>query len=262
MSEKDLKQVLAMSNSAVGTWVRRNAPDLPPMHLRQVLGYCRFSSSGQNETSIEKQQDYIATHCDQKGWRVPEFFCDRARTGKDDQRPAWQQLIRKLRPGTIVVVHEMTRFARQAFTFLKMLREVHAAGGTVELVNASTSDTMYLTIMAAVAEYDFRAVVTRLRDGRVQAIAKGMPYRKASYGFSRVGKHFVINEDEAKWIRDMVRMRIEGATMGEIVRYLTENKAPTRTGGKWSVCRISQIMYSPLIAGILVAKRPEFSWER
>lgn len=260
-NNKTIKQVLAMSNSAAGRWAQRNAPALPPMNLRQTLGYCRFSAAGQNPATIDKQQEFISDHCINKGWRKPIFFCDHARTGANDERPAWQDLIKRVRPGTIVVVHEMTRFARQAYIFLKMMRQVQAAGGTVELVNANTNDTMYLTIMAAVAEYDYRSVTTRLRDGRMLAVAKGVPYRKPSFGFAKEGKGFVINEVEAHWIREMFKMRMERASIGDIVRYLTENKVPTRTGGKWSAQRVGQILYNPLVAGYLVTKRPIFSWE-
>lgn len=262
MDENHVRKVLSSSDSALGKWTGRAETEQLPLHLRPVLGYCRYSTAGQNEATIDKQMEYISTYCEQKGYRSPRFFSDRARTGENDNRPAWQQLRGLIRPGTIVVVHESTRFGREAFTFLSMLRQVHSAGGIVELVNSSTNDTMYLTIMAAVAEYDYRSVASRLRDGRMQAVAKGKPYRKPPYGYGKAEKEFVINEVEAIWVREMFRMRLEGATIGEIVRYLTANKAPTRTGGKWSVGRVTQVLYSPLYAGYLVEKRPVFKWEK
>ncbi len=259
---KNINQVLAMSNSAIGRWVNRKDRDEVPLHLRTVLGYCRYSSSGQHEETIEKQEEFITERAKSKGLRKPRFFKDRAVSGVIEDRAGWNEMMRHVRPGVIVMVHEITRLARETFSALKLIRQVQAAGGAIEFVNIDAKDTIYLTIMSAVAEYDYRSVVTRLRDGRVQAVAKGIPYRKPCYGYKKVGKDFVINEVEAKWVREIFRMRLEGATGGEIVRSLVNRKAPTRTGGLWSTSRVSQILYNPLYAGYLVQKRPVFAWEK
>ena len=262
MVKKNVNEVLAMSNSAIGRWAKKKDRDEVPLHLRTVLGYCRYSSNGQQEETIEKQEEFITAHAKSKGMREPRFFKDRAVSGVTDDRAGWNEMVRHVRPGVTVMAHEITRLARETFSALKMIRQIQAAGGTIEFVNIDAKDTIYLTIMSAVAEYDYRSVVTRLRDGRVQAVAKGIPYRKPCFGYDKVGKDFVINEVEAQWVREIFRMRLEGATCGQIVRSLVNRKAPTRTGGLWSTTRVNQILYNPLYAGYLVQKRPVFAWEK
>lgn len=262
MNKPDIHKVLAMSNSAVGRWADRAAPPPVPLQERKVLAYERYSSAGQREATIEKQEEFIEAHCLNRGMGKPKHFADRAVSGVSDDRAAWKEMMRLVDSTAVVVIHEITRLARETLTALKMIHQVQKAGGMVEIVNIQTQDTIYLTIMSAVAEYDYRSVNTRLRDGRMQAVARGVPYRKTPFGYTKVGKDFEINEAEARWVREIFQMRLAGSTTIGITNHLNRLKAPTRSGSNWTPTRISQILYNPIYAGVLVAKRPLFAWEK
>lgn len=261
MAVQNIREILASSQSALGRRPGRRI-DPTPLRARPVLGYCRFSTRGQHETSIEKQQEFIASHAKGKDMRPPRFFNDRGVSGVTDDRAAWKELVSWIRPGTIVIVHEITRLARDTLTALNMIRQVQLAGGEVDIINIGTTDNIYLTIMAAVAEYDYHSVITRMRDGRVQAVAMGFPLRKPAYGYTKTERDFLICEAEAYWVREIFKMRLEGASYGQIVRFLVRSGAPTKMGGQWHSCQVSTILHAPLYGGYLVQKRPIFAWEK
>ena len=258
---KAVLNMLALSNSALGRKSAKADSQKIPKHMRPVFGYCRYSTQGQHETSIEKQKEYILEYAKQKELRTPEFFSDRAQTGRTEKRPSFRQMLSRVRPGTIVIVHEITRFARETHVFLGMIRQIQKAGGTIEFVNVGKTDGIYLTILAAMAEYDFQNTVTRLRDGRMQAAAAGKTLRRVVFGYRKVGDDFEIDEDKARFIRTAFRMRANGASYSEIGRYMEANHVQTESGGQWTGARVARLLYQPLYAGYVINKRPIFEWE-
>ena len=79
-----------------------------------VYGYCRVSSKEQN---LDRQLLSMKVH------DVPEknLYCDKE-SGKDFNRPAWQTLIRKLRPGDVLYIKSIDRLGRNYDEILKMWR--------------------------------------------------------------------------------------------------------------------------------------------
>ena len=55
--------------------------------------YARYSSDSQREESIEGQLRECHAYAEQRGLTVLQTYVDRAKTGKNDNRPAFQQMI-------------------------------------------------------------------------------------------------------------------------------------------------------------------------
>ncbi len=91
-----------------------------------AIGYTRFSSSQQNESSTEVQLEVIFRHCQEAGTAIAEVYGDEGRTGTNDRRPEFQLAISAIRarkvPGVpkgrkaaYVVVYKFDRFSRGAY---------------------------------------------------------------------------------------------------------------------------------------------------
>lgn len=76
--------------------------------------YCRVSSKDQN---LDRQLAAL------EPWQVPEgnIFCDR-QSGKDFERPAYQRLIRRLRPGDQLIIKSIDRLGRNYEEILEQWR--------------------------------------------------------------------------------------------------------------------------------------------
>ncbi|MDR0675718.1 MAG: recombinase family protein [Elusimicrobiota bacterium] len=76
--------------------------------------YARFSSSKQNETSIEGQIQACYNFAKQEGYKVINEYIDRAKTGGTDERYSFQKMIRESYSHQFqyIIVYQLDRFAR------------------------------------------------------------------------------------------------------------------------------------------------------
>ena len=79
-----------------------------------VVIYARFSSSKQNETSIEAQLKECYEFCRRNEYIVIREYIDRAATGTNDNRKDFQRMIddSNKRDFEGIVVYQLDRFAR------------------------------------------------------------------------------------------------------------------------------------------------------
>lgn len=61
---------------------------------KNAVIYARYSSTAQNEQSIEGQIHVIKEFALKGGYNIIETYIDRAMTGKNDDRPDFQRMIR------------------------------------------------------------------------------------------------------------------------------------------------------------------------
>jgi hypothetical protein len=83
--------------------------------------------------------------------------------------------------------------------------------------------------------------------------ANGGIRNKSLYGYRIVGerysKQFEIVEDEAELIRDAAKWYLDGMSLAMICRKLNDAGRLTRTGHKWSVKTLSQVLRSETVMG-------------
>ena len=82
---------------------KKKAGDLSPAVI-----YARFSSSGQREESITGQIRDCTAWAERNGFEILRTYEDRARTGTNDRRPAFQQMIRDAKSGSFSAISGIT----------------------------------------------------------------------------------------------------------------------------------------------------------
>ena len=85
--------------------------------MRGAVVYARYSSERQNDQSIEGQLDICQRYAAENGLTIIDTYIDRAMTGTNDQRPAFQQMLAdcaKPVPWDIVLVYAIDRFGRNS----------------------------------------------------------------------------------------------------------------------------------------------------
>lgn len=132
------------------------------------IGYQRVSTLDQN---TDRQLD---------GVPVDKLFTDKA-SGKDTNRPALQQALDYAREGDTLVVHSMDRLARNVEDLRRVVRQLTSRGVQVEFVKEhllftgedSPMNTLLLSMLGAVAEFERAIILERQREGIALAKAKG-----------------------------------------------------------------------------------------
>jgi DNA invertase Pin-like site-specific DNA recombinase len=134
----------------------------------QRVGYQRVSTIDQN---TERQLD---------GVEVDKVFTDKA-SGKDTNRPQLACALEYVREDDTLVVHSMDRLARNLEDLRRIVRELTSSGVKVEFVNESLTfagddspmNTLLLSMLGAVAEFERSMIIERQREGIAIAKAAG-----------------------------------------------------------------------------------------
>jgi DNA invertase Pin-like site-specific DNA recombinase len=136
--------------------------------MGQRVGYKRVSTIDQN---TDRQLD---------GVELDKMFSDKA-SGKDTQRPQLVACLEYLREGDALVVHSMDRLARNLEDLRRIVRELTGQGVKVEFVKEnlifagddSPMNTLLLSMLGAVAEFERSMILERQREGIALAKAAG-----------------------------------------------------------------------------------------
>lgn len=140
------------------------------------VGYQRVSTADQN---TDRQLDGVA---------VDKVFTDHA-SGKDTERPELARALDYVRDGDTLVIHSMDRLARNLEDLRRVVRELTGNGVQVEFVKEhltftgddSPMNTLLLSLLGAVAEFERSMILERQREGIAIAKTKGKyKGRKAS----------------------------------------------------------------------------------
>jgi DNA invertase Pin-like site-specific DNA recombinase len=144
--------------------------------MGQRIGYQRVSTLDQNTA---RQLD---------GIELDKLFTDKA-SGKDTDRPELARAVAYVREGDTLVVHSMDRLARNLEDLRRIVRELTSCGVKVEFVKESLTfagddspmNTLLLSMLGAVAEFERSMILERQREGIAIAKAAGKyKGRKAS----------------------------------------------------------------------------------
>jgi len=152
--------------------------------MGQRVGYQRVSTIDQN---TDRQLD---------GVDLEKIFTDKA-SGKDTQRPQLAACLDYVRDGDTLVVHSMDRLARNLEDLRRLVRELTGQGVKVEFVKEnlvfagddSPMNTLLLSMLGAVAEFERSMILERQREGIALAKAAGKyKGRRASLSQTQAGE--------------------------------------------------------------------------
>ena len=148
-----------------------------------AFAYVRASTKEEvRQGSNERQKDVIIQYAESRGYELG-FFEDRAKSGKNTQRPDFERMLKSLdaKP-KVVIVAKIDRFARSLSDLLKTLEYLDQNSVGFVSVNDSGIDTttpngrLLLQILGAFAEFERNMINSRTKAGREQALNKGVKF--------------------------------------------------------------------------------------
>ncbi len=223
--------------------------------------YARFSSSSQNEQSIEGQLKYCYEYAKREGIEIIGEYIDRSKSGTSvDKREEFQKMIHdsKKQQFEIVLVYQLDRFARNRYDSATSKAKLKANGVKVQSVRENISDDasgiLMESILEGMAEYYSAELSQKIRRGMEINVEKRLVFGSIPLGFKSVDKQFVIDEDKAWIIRKIFDMYLEGHKMTEICDYLNGIGMKTKTGSQFKVTSINKILQNKRYAGYYIYK--------
>lgn len=133
------------------------------------VGYVRVSTAEQNEG---RQVEAL------KPCGIDKWFVDKA-SGRNTDRPQFRAMVEYIREGDTVFVEDFSRLSRSVSDLLKILEEFKAKKiRLVSLKENTDTDTptgkLFITIVAAINEFERANILERQREGIALAKQKGI----------------------------------------------------------------------------------------
>ena len=121
--------------------------------------YARFSSNNQREESITAQLRAAHDYATKKGYSVVKEYADEAISGRKDDRPAFQEMIKDAKAGLfdVLIVHKIDRFARNRLDSAIYKYDLRKAKVAIEYVehnlDSSPESIILESVLEGMAEY-------------------------------------------------------------------------------------------------------------
>ena len=164
-----------------------------------------------------------------EGWAaLAQKYDDGGHTGANMDRPALQRLLADIQTGTAncVVVYKVDRLTRSLLDFARIIEVLDKQGATFVSVtqqqfNTTTSlGRLTLNILLSFAQFEREMISERTRDKMGAARRKGKwvgGNLVLGYDTTPQGAALVVNEDEARRVREIFRMYLEYGSLIPVV---------------------------------------------
>ena len=240
---------------------RNFRPSLP--NKKKVAAYCRVSiekdamlHSLANQVSY--YQEYISSNPD---WMFVGIYADEGISGTKGNRPEFIRLIEDCKGHKIdlIMTKSISRFARNTTLLLETTRLLKSLNIDVyfeeqNMHSLSSDGELMLTLLASFAEEEAKSMSNNIRWKVQKTFEEGKVFGIHDfYGYKVVDGNYVINEKEAKVIRDIFRWYVdEGIGTALITCRLREQNIPSPKGSKWNTSTVRAILKNITYTGNLM----------
>ena len=195
--------------------------------MKKAVIYARYSSHSQRDESIDAQLRECHEYADKNDYIVLEEYCDRALTGKTDNRAAFQKMIRDAKNNKFnyVLVYKLDRFARNRYDsamYKNMLKKHDIRVVSIkENISDSPEGIILESVLEGMAEYYSANLSQNIKRGMVENALQckfNGSGRPLGYNITP-DKHFEIDPVGAKVVKEIFEMYASGKQSSEIITY-------------------------------------------
>ncbi len=231
----------------------------PDDSLSKAAIYARTSASKPGfHYSIDEQVSRCWNRCQQQGWDVVFVFTDEGESGKNTDRPGFQDMLEKAQSGffDVVVFWKLDRFCRSLADLVKTeerLSEHNVAlqSVTEHIDTASPVGRFNFRNLASAAELESDLTSQRVKIGMHGMAKKNRwPNSQPPLGYTLADdKTLEVNEEEAQLVRQIFSMYVESRSMGDVAFELNKRGKKTRDGNEWSRLAVKKIVSNGIYRG-------------
>ncbi|MGM7719388.1 recombinase family protein [Metabacillus sp. Hm71] len=225
--------------------------------------YIRVSTEEQVKEgySISAQKQKLKAFCIAQDWDVVGIYADEGISAKDTNRPQLQQMIKDIESGEIdcVLVYRLDRLTRSVLDLYKLLEifdqnDCKFKSATEVYDTTTAMGRMFITIVAALAQWERENMGERISFGFAEKVRQGkyaLNFRPIGYNLDKETSKLSIKEDEAKIVRMIFDLYLQGYSANRLCRYLNHRNIRTKEGNTWGDKPLMQILKNPLYRGAI-----------
>lgn len=208
------------------------------IEIKRVALYARYSSDNSRTESIDAQVRAMTEFCNQNKWKIVETYVDAAYSATTDRRPGFQRMIEDSgkRLFDIVLVHKLDRFSRNRYDSAIYKNKLRHNGvrlcSVLEKFDDTPKSIILESMIESIGEYTSRNIGREVMKG----LKENAFHCKHTGGSPPLGydvgedKRLVINGHEAKAVRIIYDMYINGYSYRDIAEYLNSKWYVTKKG--------------------------------
>lgn len=233
-----------------------------------IAAYCRVSTDKEDQlNSLEAQKKFFTEYTQNSGHNLVRLYADEGISGtKIKNRTEFLRLMRDAQKGLfeMVVVKDISRFARNTVDFLQSIRQLKALN--IETVFLTANQTVLgnsefiLTIFGALAQEESANTSKRIKFGKKINAEKGR-VPNFVFGYDKIiGDYFnlEINAAEAKIVREIFELYTkEEMGAAKIGNILNDRGIKTKRGYNWTQNAIARILTNKLYIGQVINGKEE-----
>lgn len=223
-----------------------------------IAAYVRVSTREQavHGYGVDVQKAHIEKYLSLNKFNLNavKWFSDEGKSASTLERPQLKKLLKaiKLKQVSHVVVYKLDRIFRNLKDQQKLIElfkkyDVEFKCVTEEIDYNSANGKFTLNMRGSMAEWELDTVRERSLDGMVQSAYEGnFSVPRSPYGYDKVDRKLVINEEEAKVVKDIFQKASDGMSVWYIMHYLNEKKGNNRI---WREAALYKILRNPIYYG-------------
>lgn len=226
--------------------------------MNRAVIYARYSSLKQTEQSIDGQLHACIEYANRNNFVVVNQYIDRAKSGRNSNRPAFQQLLSDSRGDLFdyVLVYQYDRFGRNRREFsendyILFKNKVRLISVTENVNEKESTSVIVKGLFESIAEYYSVDLSNKVKRGLKESLIA----RRTIGGFYMFGykadenKKIVIVQSEAELVRQFFRMRLKHCTISEITTFARKSGF-TNHGKEFQPQAIRKILSCEKYAGV------------
>ena len=233
-----------------------------------IAAYCRVSTDKSDQlNSLEAQKKFFTEYTEKNGHNLVRLYADEGISGtKIKNRKEFLRLMRDARHGLfdMVVVKDISRFARNTVDLLQSIRTLKALGIETTFLTANMTvlgqSEFVLTIFGSLAQEESANTSKRVKFGKKMNAEKGR-VPNIVYGYDKtIGDYFnlAINEGEARIVKQIYDWYLnEGYGAAKIANMLNERGLKTKRNCSFSQNAVCRILTNELYTGKIINGKQE-----
>jgi len=224
-----------------------------------VAIYARTSSPSQRfGYSIGEQVTRCWEQCERANWEVRYVFCDEAESGRDTERPEFQQMLNRAEEGVIdvVIFWKLDRFCRSLSDLVRIEDQLSHWDVALQSV------TEYIDTTSPVGRFNFRNLASAaelesdLTSQRTQMGMYGLaqdhkwPNEHPPIGYNKTeDERLAVDEEEAELVREIFQSYLDEKSMPDVAVQLNRRGVTTKAGEEWSRQSVKKVLSNDLYVG-------------
>lgn len=224
----------------------------------RMVGYGRVSTDEDKQLdSLENQIQFFEEFAAARHYELVNVYADEGITGR--QLKKRDDFLRMLKDSErdkfdVVVVKDVSRFARNTVDLLTSIRALKSHGIDVIFVNNNQKvlgeSEFVITLLGAMAQEESANLSKRVKFGKNINSKKGrVPPR--IFGYNRIDNYTLeINETEADTVREIFNLYIDhGLGCRLIAMELSKQGRKTKYGDEWNGRGVRRVLENPIYCG-------------